>query len=67
MMLTIDQQSYSHQPLSQALGRQRQRSRHAANFARPRTANLAAPRAAGPPIALRAGKTVAPIASIQIY
>jgi uncharacterized iron-regulated membrane protein len=42
--ITVDPRLSSHQPLSQALDRQRPPSRQTANFVRPHTANVAATR-----------------------
>jgi hypothetical protein len=59
--------SYSHQPLSQALDRQRPRSRQAANFVHPHTENVAPQRTAGTAIAVLTGRTIVPTASIQTH
>ena len=53
--------------LSLALDRQRPHSRQAANFARPRTANVASQGRASPSVAVLAGKTIAQTTSIQTH
>ena len=50
-----------HQPPSQALERQRPPARQTGNLVRPHTANVAA----GPPIAVLTGRTIAATTSIQ--
>ena len=63
--VTVDQRLCSHQSLSQALDRQRLRSRQAANLACRPTANVAAQRPAGPSIPVLTSRAIAPTASIQ--
>ena len=49
------------------LDRQRPPSRQTANFVRPHTANVAAQRTAGPPIAVLTSRTIAATTSIQTH
>jgi hypothetical protein len=66
-LTAVDRRSYWHQPLSQALDRQRPRSRQVANFIRPHTENVAPQRTIGTPIAVLTGRTIVPTTSIQIH
>ena len=63
--VAVDRRSHLHH--SQALDRQRPRSRQAPIFVRLHAASLAAQHAAGPPMAVLTGTTIAPPPSIQTH
>ena len=65
--ITVDPRLSSHQSASLALDRQRPHSRQAANFAHPRTANVASQGHASPSVGVLAGKTIAQTASIKTH
>ena len=65
--VTVDPRLSSHQSVSLALDRQRSHSRQAANFARPRTANVASQGRAARRSPYSLGKTSAQTPSIQTH
>jgi hypothetical protein len=65
--VTVDPRLSSHQSVSLALNRQRPHSRQAANFARPRTANVASQGRAAHRSPYSLGKTSAQTPSIQTH
>ena len=62
----IDDRTRTNRSRRRSTGNARARARPPI-FVRPHTANVAAQRAAGPPIAVLTGRTIAPTASIQTH